>query len=179
MLSRYSVVDIEDALRSASPRPPFPTVQDRVAWDAIGHRLRDDRVARIVHPAEHDGTCPVPPLPATLYLDFLRTGSTPAVIRPGICSVTLRQLPVDEGVAVSAAAELACIDWGADIHVPPGNAQRALLEFVPGDDPALIPRRRGRWQGSSEWQCAAPSGSSRQCTADRARPSLHQPTAQR
>ncbi len=51
MLSRYSIVDIEDALRSASARPPFPTVQNRAAWDAIGHRLRDERVARMGRPS--------------------------------------------------------------------------------------------------------------------------------
>src|SRR5207302_9661578 len=73
MLAHYSVVDIEDALRSASPGPPFPTVHDRAAWEAIRAGLRDDRVARIVHQAERDSMSPVPPLRATLYLDFLRT----------------------------------------------------------------------------------------------------------
>src|SRR3979411_1258715 len=75
MLGRYSVVDIEDALHSASALPPFPAVNDRVAWDATAHRLRNDTVARIVHQAELDAACSVPPLPATMYLDFLRTGA--------------------------------------------------------------------------------------------------------
>jgi 3-dehydroshikimate dehydratase len=47
-------------------------------------------------------------------------GSVPAVIRTGLCSVTLRARPADEVVAITAAAGLEAIEWGADIHVPPG-----------------------------------------------------------
>jgi 3-dehydroshikimate dehydratase len=44
----------------------------------------------------------------------------PAVIRTGLCSVTLRARPADEVVAIAAAAGLEAIEWGADVHVPPG-----------------------------------------------------------
>lgn len=50
------------------------------------------------------------------------------MIRPGLCSVTLRALPVDEVIAVAAAAGLEAIEWGADVHVPPGGV--ALAEDV-------------------------------------------------
>jgi 3-dehydroshikimate dehydratase len=52
------------------------------------------------------------------------------VIRPGLCSVTLRALPVREVVEVAAAAGLEAIEWGADVHVPPGDeaAARAARE---------------------------------------------------
>jgi sugar phosphate isomerase/epimerase len=43
------------------------------------------------------------------------------VIRTGLCSVTLRALPADEVIRVTAAAGLAGIEWGADVHVSPGD----------------------------------------------------------
>jgi hypothetical protein len=47
------------------------------------------------------------------------------VIRPGLCSVTLRHLAVDEVVGVAAAAGLSVVEWGADVHVPPGDLDAA------------------------------------------------------
>ena len=41
-------------------------------------------------------------------------------IRPGLCSITFRDLSVDDVVALAADAGLAGIEWGADRHVPPG-----------------------------------------------------------
>lgn len=46
-------------------------------------------------------------------------------LRPGICSVTLRPLPPVEVVRIAAAAGLAAIEWGGDIHVPPGDDRAA------------------------------------------------------
>jgi 3-dehydroshikimate dehydratase len=43
------------------------------------------------------------------------------VIRTGLCSVTLRALPVDEVIRVTADAGLEGIEWGADVHVSPGD----------------------------------------------------------
>ncbi|MBT0567073.1 sugar phosphate isomerase/epimerase [Williamsia sp. CHRR-6] len=40
-------------------------------------------------------------------------------LRPGLCSVTLRAQPVDAVIAQAAAAGLAAIEWGGDVHVPP------------------------------------------------------------
>ena len=42
-------------------------------------------------------------------------------MRPGICSVTLRRQDIDSVVAISAAAGLQAIEWGGDVHVPPGD----------------------------------------------------------
>ena len=42
-------------------------------------------------------------------------------IRPGLCSITFRDLAVDDVVALAAEAGLAGIEWGADRHVPPGS----------------------------------------------------------
>jgi sugar phosphate isomerase/epimerase len=40
---------------------------------------------------------------------------------PGLCSVTFRQLGVDEVIDVASRAELQAIEWGADVHVRPGD----------------------------------------------------------
>jgi 3-dehydroshikimate dehydratase len=47
------------------------------------------------------------------------------VISTGLCSVTLRSLAIREVVEVTAAAGLECIEWGADVHVPPGDMAAA------------------------------------------------------
>lgn len=49
---------------------------------------------------------------------------TPA-IRPGICSVTLRGSSPEEIVELCVAAGLSVIEWGADVHVPPGSLSTA------------------------------------------------------
>jgi sugar phosphate isomerase/epimerase len=46
-------------------------------------------------------------------------------IRTGLCSVTLRALAAGEVIRVAAAAGLDGIEWGADIHVPPGDLATA------------------------------------------------------
>jgi 3-dehydroshikimate dehydratase len=48
-----------------------------------------------------------------------------AAIVPGLCSVTFRQLRVDEIVTVAARAGLRAVEWGADVHVPPGDVDLA------------------------------------------------------
>ncbi|HIY23003.1 MAG TPA: TIM barrel protein [Candidatus Brachybacterium merdigallinarum] len=47
------------------------------------------------------------------------------MIRPGICSVTFRHLPIEEIPAVVAPAGLECIEWAGDVHVPPGDEATA------------------------------------------------------
>src|SRR3954470_12550767 len=50
---------------------------------------------------------------------WLMLGSCP--MRPGLCSVTLRRLGAADVAAVAARAGLAAIEWGADVHVRPGD----------------------------------------------------------
>ncbi|KOV89012.1 sugar phosphate isomerase/epimerase [Nocardia sp. NRRL S-836] len=48
---------------------------------------------------------------------------------PGVVSVTFRQLPVEEIGALALDCGLQAVEWGADVHVPPGDfaaARRAL-----------------------------------------------------
>ncbi|UVY84983.1 sugar phosphate isomerase/epimerase [Brachybacterium sp. NBEC-018] len=47
------------------------------------------------------------------------------MIRPGLCSVTLRALEPSAVVELAAAAGLEAIEWGGDVHVPPGDVERA------------------------------------------------------
>lgn len=46
-------------------------------------------------------------------------------IRPGLCSVTFRALAPEEIVVLAASAGLEVIEWGGDVHVPPGDVVRA------------------------------------------------------
>lgn len=46
-------------------------------------------------------------------------------MRPGLCSVTFRQLTPERLVQVVAEAGLEVIEWGGDVHVPPGDPERA------------------------------------------------------
>jgi sugar phosphate isomerase/epimerase len=46
---------------------------------------------------------------------------------PALCSVTFRQLPPDEVVELAAVSGLRAIEWGADLHVPPGDLRKARL----------------------------------------------------
>jgi sugar phosphate isomerase/epimerase len=47
------------------------------------------------------------------------------MIRPGLCSITFRQLEVDEVVDLAAAGGLAGVEWGSDVHVPVGDEAEA------------------------------------------------------
>lgn len=46
-------------------------------------------------------------------------------MRPGLCSVTFRQLTPEQIVVHAAEAGLEMIEWGGDVHVPSGDPERA------------------------------------------------------
>jgi sugar phosphate isomerase/epimerase len=46
-------------------------------------------------------------------------------LAPGLCSVTMRRLGVEEVARLAAEAGLRAIEWGGDVHVPPGDADAA------------------------------------------------------
>ncbi|MGO2746131.1 sugar phosphate isomerase/epimerase family protein [Microbacterium sp.] len=46
-------------------------------------------------------------------------------IRIGLCSVTFRQLTPEQIAPLAADAGLEVIEWGGDVHVPPGDPERA------------------------------------------------------
>ncbi|MGK4590823.1 sugar phosphate isomerase/epimerase family protein [Amycolatopsis sp. w19] len=51
------------------------------------------------------------------------------MIRPGLCSVTLRRLDADEVACRAEKAGLQVIEWGADVHVRPGDDWAAERAF--------------------------------------------------
>ncbi|WP_198141451.1 sugar phosphate isomerase/epimerase [Micromonospora sp. ATCC 39149] len=55
-------------------------------------------------------------------------------LSPGICSVTLRHLPASTVLDVTADARLSCVEWGADVHVPPGDRATAARVRAEGLD---------------------------------------------
>ena len=46
-------------------------------------------------------------------------------MKKGLCSVTFRALSADKVAELAVKAGLDCIEWGADIHVPPDNPDNA------------------------------------------------------
>ena len=74
MHARYNPIEIERALRTTAPASPFPPITDRAAWEAIRLRLGEEPLVAILTQAESDAQTPIPALPATLWLDFARTG---------------------------------------------------------------------------------------------------------
>jgi sugar phosphate isomerase/epimerase len=44
----------------------------------------------------------------------------------GLCSVTFRALDVDQVVKLAADAGLDAIEWGTDVHAPPGDTRNAM-----------------------------------------------------
>ncbi|WP_336644361.1 sugar phosphate isomerase/epimerase family protein [Microbacterium sp. USHLN186] len=59
------------------------------------------------------------------------------MIRPGLCSVTFRQLSPEEIADRAASAGLEVIEWGGDVHVPPGDAERAAEVAAATSDAGL------------------------------------------
>ena len=46
------------------------------------------------------------------------------MIAPGLCSVTFRSLTADDVIRVACRAGVDGIEWGADVHAPPGRRSR-------------------------------------------------------
>lgn len=115
------------------------------------------------------------------------------MIRPGLCSVTFRALPVERVVELAGRAGLTCIEWAGDAHVPAGDVEAAktartlteqaglavasygsYLDFQGGDDEAA---RRNEAVLTSARALGAPrirvwagrSGSAQATETDRAR----------
>lgn len=74
MLSQYNILDIETILNEENPPPPFPPAKDRTAWENVRNQLGQDTVNEYIARAEATAKEDIPRLPATLYLDFIRTG---------------------------------------------------------------------------------------------------------
>ncbi|HID12096.1 MAG TPA: hypothetical protein EYP17_12505, partial [Candidatus Latescibacteria bacterium] len=78
----YNPAEIEKALRAAPGRLPFPSVEDRKAWEDTKAAMGRGEMDRIVARAEEAAGEPIPPLTATLFLEFKRTGERRGYERP-------------------------------------------------------------------------------------------------
>jgi len=72
-LLKYNPVDVQAALERGE-FSPFPRVSDRSAWAEVARAVGPDVVQQLVSDAERLAAQDVPALPATLYLEFQRTG---------------------------------------------------------------------------------------------------------
>lgn len=59
-------------------------------------------------------------------------------IRPGLCSVTFRSLDAEEVIGLAVEAQLEVIEWGADVHVPAGDIERAAQVATETSDAGMI-----------------------------------------
>ncbi len=81
--------------------------------------------------------------------------NTGSPILAGLCSVTLRSQPIAEVIKLADSCELTAIEWGADVHVPPGDTRAAraarasdaqvvsygsylLTQHIPADDDIAV-----------------------------------------
>ena len=67
----YNPREVELALLAAGEDWPFPQASDRSAWEAVETSIAD----YVLEAAEEAAAAPIPPLPATLYLEFKRVGT--------------------------------------------------------------------------------------------------------
>jgi hypothetical protein len=75
MLSQYDPIKLDLILREETAPPPFPPAADRSAWAAIKDAIGPEQVSALIAAAESAAHEPIPPLPATLFLEFFRSGS--------------------------------------------------------------------------------------------------------
>ena len=81
-LRDYNSVDIEIALRQASPFGPFPRASDRSSGEDVARRLGAAKVSGLAVQAQQAAETCVAALPATLWLEFKRTGERPGFQEP-------------------------------------------------------------------------------------------------
>ena len=89
MLSQYDPIKVELILRDETAPPPFPPASDRAAWNALKDTLGPERVRELIAAGERAAQEPIPLLPATVFLEFFRSGSreeyeTPWFVRRNI-----------------------------------------------------------------------------------------------
>ncbi|MDG4770188.1 TIM barrel protein [Solwaraspora sp. WMMD792] len=60
--------------------------------------------------------------------------ATDQVLHSGMCSVTLRREPALTVLDVAARAGLRRVEWGGDVHVPPGDTRAAALVRAASQD---------------------------------------------
>ena len=128
LADRYAPARIDWTLRQGGATAPFPSADDRDAWAEVA-AVDPDRVAAIRRDAEAALDEPIPPLPATLFLDFARTGERhpyqePAdVRRDRLGALVLTECLEDEGRFLDPILDLGWAiceesEWCRPAHQP-------------------------------------------------------------
>jgi len=80
-------------------------------------------------------------------------------ILPGLCSVTFRHLAPEAILALAAGNGIAAIEWGADLHLPPGDAPAARALGARTRDAGIAPLSYGTYlyAGDPESRMIAPA----------------------
>jgi hypothetical protein len=74
--AEWTVDDVAGALRATGEQYPLPTYEDEAVWDDLRtHDLTGPVVEDVLERAADAREEPVPHLPATMYLDYTRTGN--------------------------------------------------------------------------------------------------------
>jgi len=73
-LGDYNVLDVEKILLDTPSTPPFPPASDRDAWKNLCAEVGGEKVRETITDGEAAAAEEIPSLPATLYLNFQRTG---------------------------------------------------------------------------------------------------------
>lgn len=92
------------------------------------------------------------------------------IMRPGLCSVTFRQLEPTQIVELAAVAGLQAIEWGGDVHVPAGDVERAAQVAKATADAGLAVCSYGSYfRAGADEQLTPVLDSARALGADRVR----------
>ncbi len=75
IVPKWTLEEVSSVLEKSRGTRMFPSVEDRAAWVAVGERLGDDWVAELTITAVSETQKELPTLPASLFLDFHRTGT--------------------------------------------------------------------------------------------------------
>jgi hypothetical protein len=111
-LRQSNVRVVDDALRAAPPFAPFAAGADRTAWDAIRERFGANQFDQLKAHAREDIERAVPELPASLYLEFSRSGrregyeDAQRVRRNMLYRLTLAECLEWEGVYLEKLADI-------------------------------------------------------------------------
>lgn len=75
MLSQYHPIIVDVILHEETLPLPFPPAADREAWTAVCEAIGEEHYRALIAAAEAAAQREVPALPATLFLEFFRSGS--------------------------------------------------------------------------------------------------------
>lgn len=72
------------------------------------------------------------------------------MIKSGLVSVSFRNKEVDEIISLVRKANLSCIEWGGDVHVPHGDTKKAKEVYQKTIDAGLIVAAYGSYYKAGE-----------------------------